>query len=45
METAWKEVGVSGLRKATENGGLKRRYRENEEGVRTTLEFMSSHRL
>jgi hypothetical protein len=28
MEREWKKVGVGGLRKASENGELNRRYRE-----------------
>jgi len=37
MESAWKKVDVGGLRKASENGDLKRRYREYEVGVRAIL--------
>ena len=45
MARAWKEVGVGGLRKATENGDLNWRYREYEAGVLTTLKYMSCDRL
>jgi len=45
MERTWKKVGVDGLRKASENIDLNRRYREYEAGVRAILKSMGSDRL